>query len=390
LFGDGQSRVPESGNGIPDILDEAKWELDWYLKMQQPDGHVLAGVRVRDLSKFKTPPSRDDNPRLYSPPTEKAECIFVADTAHAARVFAGFASTKAYASRLAQAAARTWKRVQAMPKGDEYRFWAASEWLRLNPKDAGAREAVETFKKWPSYWMNFFNVTDYAVYNYLQTEGADPSIAAGMRTDLGIRVDDAFKMDDSYHSGMRDWYWSNGSTHAKLAHGIALWWSARLGATTKRTAAEIRAQAENYLHYLHGANPMSMTYMTNTDAMGAKHCIWRPWSMWFQGSQYSGKPQGISDPLYPYVSAFGSGDSLPSQFGPPPGYLVSGPNNAYSGSSSPPLLPGGKKPPMAKVYRDYFDGQGKSWEMNEVGIYFTSAYLLLASLYAPSNAAGAK
>ena len=32
--------LPESGNGVPDLLDEMKWELDWMLKMQDTDGGV--------------------------------------------------------------------------------------------------------------------------------------------------------------------------------------------------------------------------------------------------------------------------------------------------------------------------------------------------------------
>ncbi len=30
--------IPESGNGIPDLLDETRWGLDWLLSVQQPDG----------------------------------------------------------------------------------------------------------------------------------------------------------------------------------------------------------------------------------------------------------------------------------------------------------------------------------------------------------------
>ena len=33
--------IPESGNGIPDLLDEVKWELDWLLRMQNSNGSVL-------------------------------------------------------------------------------------------------------------------------------------------------------------------------------------------------------------------------------------------------------------------------------------------------------------------------------------------------------------
>ncbi|TYQ18206.1 UNVERIFIED_CONTAM: dockerin type I repeat protein [Acetivibrio alkalicellulosi] len=36
-FMDNQFNIPESGNGIPDILDEARWELEWILKMQDKD-----------------------------------------------------------------------------------------------------------------------------------------------------------------------------------------------------------------------------------------------------------------------------------------------------------------------------------------------------------------
>ena len=33
-FGDNHLNIPESNNGIPDILDEIRWELEWMLKMQ--------------------------------------------------------------------------------------------------------------------------------------------------------------------------------------------------------------------------------------------------------------------------------------------------------------------------------------------------------------------
>ena len=39
-FCDGQLNIPESGNGIPDILDEARWGLEHLRLTQQPDGGV--------------------------------------------------------------------------------------------------------------------------------------------------------------------------------------------------------------------------------------------------------------------------------------------------------------------------------------------------------------
>lgn len=38
LVKDGELRIPESGNGRSDLLDEIRWELDWILRMQDKDG----------------------------------------------------------------------------------------------------------------------------------------------------------------------------------------------------------------------------------------------------------------------------------------------------------------------------------------------------------------
>ncbi len=39
-FGD-DTGIAESGNGVPDILDEVKWALDWLARMQNSDGSLL-------------------------------------------------------------------------------------------------------------------------------------------------------------------------------------------------------------------------------------------------------------------------------------------------------------------------------------------------------------
>src|SRR5690606_20915600 len=43
-FGDGSLNIPESGNGVPDILDEARWEIEFILSMQVSAGQSLAGM----------------------------------------------------------------------------------------------------------------------------------------------------------------------------------------------------------------------------------------------------------------------------------------------------------------------------------------------------------
>ncbi|HEX8236388.1 MAG TPA: glycoside hydrolase family 9 protein [Abditibacteriaceae bacterium] len=42
-FRDGELNIPESGNGLPDIVDEARWGVDFYKRIQRPDGGISVG-----------------------------------------------------------------------------------------------------------------------------------------------------------------------------------------------------------------------------------------------------------------------------------------------------------------------------------------------------------
>ncbi|TKA34722.1 hypothetical protein B0A54_13322 [Friedmanniomyces endolithicus] len=80
-LGDGSLRIPERNNGIPDVLDEARWELDFMMKMQVPANAApqLVNGTYLDLSSFAhlkvhdnqwtplpTDPSQDPKrPELY-------------------------------------------------------------------------------------------------------------------------------------------------------------------------------------------------------------------------------------------------------------------------------------------------------------------------------------
>jgi endoglucanase len=43
-FTDNQLYIPETGNGIPDIIDEALWQIDWWLRMRDSEGGYLTGL----------------------------------------------------------------------------------------------------------------------------------------------------------------------------------------------------------------------------------------------------------------------------------------------------------------------------------------------------------
>lgn len=78
--------IPESGNGIPDILNECYYELSWMLKMQDSDG----GVHHK-LTAYKHPgfimPEDDHDQFLIFPVSSMSTADFVAVMALASRIY---------------------------------------------------------------------------------------------------------------------------------------------------------------------------------------------------------------------------------------------------------------------------------------------------------------
>ncbi|HEY3253722.1 MAG TPA: glycoside hydrolase family 9 protein, partial [Polyangiaceae bacterium] len=145
---DGDLHLPESGNKLPDLLDEARWEMDWLLKMQVPEGNPQAGLvhhKMHDVdwSALGTPPVLGSLARQLRPVSTAATLNLAATAAQAARVFAKL--DPKFAERCLSAAKRAWAAAEAHPDliitnadnhgGGAYddatlsdeRFWAASE-----------------------------------------------------------------------------------------------------------------------------------------------------------------------------------------------------------------------------------------------------------------------
>ena len=103
-FNQDDLNIPESGNGIPDILDEAKYELEWLLKMQRDDGGVYFKLTRENFSGFVMP-STDNAIRYIYEVSSTATGDFAAMMARASRLFkeynSGFADTCLNAAVLA-------------------------------------------------------------------------------------------------------------------------------------------------------------------------------------------------------------------------------------------------------------------------------------------------
>jgi len=89
-FSSQKLNVPESGNAVPDLLDEALWNLKWMIKMQDPhDGgvyHKLTAARFEGLIM----PHEAQSPRYVVAKSTAATLDFAAVMAQASRVYKDF------------------------------------------------------------------------------------------------------------------------------------------------------------------------------------------------------------------------------------------------------------------------------------------------------------
>jgi endoglucanase len=112
-FGDDTS-IPESGNGVPDILDEVKWGLDWLTRMQTIDGSVLCIQGLASAS----PPSAATGPSYCGPPTTAASLMGAAAFAYAAKFYGSRpeADLKHFGNVLRARAIQAWGWAAAHPQ----------------------------------------------------------------------------------------------------------------------------------------------------------------------------------------------------------------------------------------------------------------------------------
>lgn len=139
-FPDGQLNLPESGNGVSDVLDEVAYELDWLLKMQITEGPQAGAVYDRlhqSAAKPEDPnPGYLQEPRRLLPPTSEATSYSVANWALAAAVFGEVPALRERARLYRAAAEMGWTRLLADGASDEVLLPAAAMLLVLTGEPA--------------------------------------------------------------------------------------------------------------------------------------------------------------------------------------------------------------------------------------------------------------
>ena len=157
--------VPSDGTDLPDVLQQARWGLDWLLKMQNPDGSVLHKVDSKGLYAWGLPPERDPHPRVAQGASSLDAGVFVGAMLQAARAFAPL--DPAFAARCEAAALRAWAWLEAHPTvlHDDYAYtdpdprqeilWATCEMAVLTGDPALAARAdaaIQELGVFPFFW----------------------------------------------------------------------------------------------------------------------------------------------------------------------------------------------------------------------------------------------
>lgn len=391
--------IPESGNGIPDLLDEVKWEVEWLKRMQNADGSLLSVLG----SASGSPPSAATGPSFYGPATTSATYGGAAAFAYAAKTYAQFPALKPFADDLKQRAMKAWVWAQANPHVLFY---------NNDPRDhsqglaAGQQEVDDYGREMGAVAaaVYLFDLTDNRIYrdyidahyrdnhiftehqtldfDYVQTaplvyyaslSKATPSVSA----EIKAAFVEGFEGDgwraagsDPYRAHVSAYTWGNNATksdHGDIFGDEALY---RLG---EHSPAESMSEAADYLHYLDGVNPLGKVYLSNMKAFGASNSVDSFYHTWFaHGSALWGSVSG-------------------AKFGPPPGYLVGGANPHYTWAKgcpslnarcgqAPPSPPTGQPP--QKSYADFSDSWPiDSWEVTEPSVSYQTAYIRLLARF---------
>ncbi len=386
--------IPESGNGVPDILDEAKWGIDWLLKMQNADGSVLS---VQGLG-TGSPPSSVTKPSYYGPASATATFGAVKAFAIASRFFNSRGETD-YAEILKTAAIKAWNWGVAHPDsifhnnsedqgskdlaaGDQE---LSDAWDRVENyinaafslyEITGADSLLEIFEnnlsELPLYaWGNVmqqYRHTQHMLYmRYLNSQHGSASVKSNMKNKLGIAFEKSGDFLGAYQSdGYRAFIYSYqwGSNKVKADYGITFYkWN------IVNPSADYKDIAEDYLHYIHGVNPLNTVYLSNMESYGASKSLTCIYHTWF---------------------------SEKSNISPAPGYLPGGPNENYGLDACCPSSCGSaannarcnlvsipQNEPPAKMYKDInHDWPINTWEISEPSNGYQLSYIRLLSKFA--------
>ncbi|MEE9438963.1 MAG: glycoside hydrolase family 9 protein [Saprospiraceae bacterium] len=396
--------IPESNNGIPDLLDEVKFELDWLLKMQESDGGVNCIVGTLNYA-ISSPPSTDNADRYYGPKTTSATFTSSAVFALGALQFRKINNpmAQAYATTLEAQAITAYNWAVANPSAtynnlddniassnqeiDSYnismRKLSSAIYLYALTNDITYKNYAESnynsahMIQW-TYVYPFEASTQQNLMYFSSLAGVAANVASNIKTVYKVAIENnqenipsLINNSDAYRAYLKggDITWGSNKNKCDKGNTYQVYHHYNLDPFND---AVMRTAMDDFVHYMHGVNPNALTYLTNMSDYGADRSCNTIYHGWFEdGSEWD--------------------DNRSSLYGPPAGFIPGGPNPGWSldgccpsGCGSTNGLctmmnpPSGQ--PALKSYNEWNTGWPQnSWSVTENSNTYQGAYLLLLS-----------
>ncbi len=188
-FPDGSLGTPESGNGVPDLLDEATYEIEWVRRMLIREGPDAGMVYDRLHESGAEQPSGAafwERRHALRPPSDAAACHLVADCAGAYMVYREFPAEREFAEACLGDALLSWDylRTRGDPPRDDY-FSAAAVLFEATGRDDAhqvlRRLAEGVLSEWPGRLTYGRMDVGVATYALSERPEVDPALQQRMR-----------------------------------------------------------------------------------------------------------------------------------------------------------------------------------------------------------------
>lgn len=307
---DGTLNIPESGNGVSDLADELKYELDWIITMQDADGGVYHKLTAKNFSGFIMP-NQFNLERMIIGKGTAATLNFAAVLAQASRLYKSIDPT--WSEKALAVSEKAWKWAEKNPNvafdknpegvstggyddtkfSDDF-YWAAAE-LFISTKNekylSYLKENEEPYIHELTNSWKFF-VRNNAFHSLLENKDLLDEEFALSLTQKQIKLGDAILEQieaNPYNIALEKYEW--GSNSDILNQALILCNTHRLTNDEKYLIG-----AEQINDYIFGKNATGYSFLTG---FGSKRVM-------FPHHRPSGA-DGIVDPV--------------------PGFIIGGPNN---------------------------------------------------------------
>ena len=348
--------IPESNNGVPDILDEARYELEWMLKMQnKTTGGVYHKVTCDTFPGYVMP-ENEVKPLIVMPETTTSSADFAASMALAYEVYKDIDAN--FADTCLEAAKKAYEWAKANPDklylknpddittgayedrvaSDEI-YWASLQLYRATG-DNGYLNNVSS-----ATGLDWSTVGDYGNIAILTMKGVDKEseIYKTAKKNIISQADRFISVAGKTAYGVSQAKFNWGSNMTIANSGIVLGLAYQLTGDSKYLDG-----ANGQLNYLLGVNPIGECFVTGYGTVSPENPHHRP-SM--------AKNTAMK------------------------GMLVGGVNSGLEDSAAKAYCNG---LPEAKCYVD----NSESYSTNEITIYWNSPLTYLISLTENGNSSG--